>query len=77
MSRIEIQRYTLDDGTIVRFRDEKQNLHSGKCQPRDITLIDGSYAAATEHDIRHAICLDVRRGQGYPEVGLAKNMLWG
>lgn len=72
---LAVQHYVTDDGTEVVFQDWGQNRHASKCQPRDIVVLGDVDNAQRKH-LQEAICIDIRLGQGYPEVGVAKGMLW-
>lgn len=59
-------------GRVV-FQDLRPNLHSAKCQPRDIVILEGPQG---DKKLVERIVVDVRLGQGHNPVGVAKGMLW-
>ena len=59
------------NGELIKFTDAKANYHSAKCQPRDIEII-----TAGAPDVREDIAIDIRLGQGFPVVGVAKGLLY-
>jgi hypothetical protein len=54
----------------VIFRDTKEMVYSSYCQPRDIIIVSGP----DTQDVKEEIAIDVRLGQGHPQVGVAQNL---
>lgn len=66
-----IQHITID-GKTVSFIDACEGLRSAKCQPRDIKVVAGPKSK----DVIEEIVADTRRGQGFSDVGLLRDMKW-
>lgn len=63
-----IQYYYSDQHGKVTFLDKGQNTPSVKCQPRDIQIISG------DDSCREEIAIDIRLGQGYSAIGIARGL---
>jgi pyridoxal biosynthesis lyase PdxS len=80
--RKALQQFTQGD-VVADFTDKRQNTISAKAHPRDIVIKevrkDGKVLRLRDRDIvklKEAIAVDMRLGQGYPEVGVAKGLLY-
>lgn len=63
------QHIETQEGPVV-FIDRKAMVYSGYCQPRDIIIVSGP----DSDRVKAEIAVDIRLGQGHPEVGVAKNL---
>lgn len=75
MSRI--QHFTSDHHGVVDFIDTREQVHSARCQPRDIKLVrptSGSLTKQDDRDLREEIAVEIRRNMGEPEIGVRKNL---
>lgn len=80
--RHTLQHY--EHGKVVAdFTDRKQNAHATKAHPRDIRIVEvrqeGKALRLRQRDLdtlKEAIAIDIRLGQGFPEVGVAKGLLF-
>lgn len=79
---MKTQTYKQGD-VVVEFTDKKPNHHSAKCQPRDIDIVSvhkaGKLLRLRERDVtklEEAIAIDVRHGQGFSDIGIAKGLLY-
>ena len=66
-----IQYFTSPKHGEIAFTDRREQHHGTRCQPRDIDIVSGPISAA----VREEIAIDVRLGQGLPQVGVAKGLL--
>lgn len=72
-----VEHYT-DEDFDADYIDKQAALRSSPCQPRDIELVTGDdrLTLAEQKELIRRICIDIRRAQGYPEVGISKNLIW-
>lgn len=73
----KIQHFTSDHHGVVAFIDKREQIHSARCQPRDIEVVDPCPTTLTErewNDLREEIAVEIRRNMGEPEIGVRKNL---
>jgi hypothetical protein len=63
------QTYQTDAGPVI-FVDTNEMVYSSYCQPRDIVIVRGPDG----NRVKAEIAVDIRRSQGHPEIGIAKNL---
>ena len=61
-----------DGDRVIPFYDKQDTILSKWSQPRDIVLVDQE----DDPNLRGRIAVDIRIGQGHPEIGAAKNLLY-
>jgi len=66
----KLQHFTSDDHGVVAFIDKREQVHSARCQPRDIKIVDGP----DTDEMREEIAVEIRRNMGEAEIGVRKNL---
>lgn len=71
----KIQHFTSDHHGVVAFIDKREQVHSARCQPRDIEILEPVGITADESDyLREEIAVEIRRNMGEAEIGVRKNL---
>ena len=64
--------YYDNDGCNIAFVDLHESHHATKCQPRYIIIVQGEDSPR----VKERIAIDIRLGQGYAVIGIAKGLLF-
>ncbi len=72
---MHLQQFTDQQGRTVDFIDHNEMVYSQQPQPRDIE-IKSQVSEEERPNLQEEICIDIRRGMGLPDVGIAQKLLW-